>query len=617
MAIVLAVGCGLSGCDADRESDRASEVGRPGVITDRDGGKRQGDHDKLESDSEKGGPSSGAALSSLGDRAVPAHTPPRFEDAAGRLGIDFTYYNDEIPKRYFLPEVMGGGLAWLDYDADGRLDLYAVNGCRLRPGEGDPGPHHNRLFRSVGDAGYQDVWDRIAGGADSGYGQGCAVGDFNVDGFPDIYVTNYGPNALLLNNGDGTFDNMAVDAGVADPLWGSSCLWCDLDRDGDLDLFVVNYLDVTFDNLKQCRFQDMPGYCGPGNYEGVPDRIYINEGDGRFTDGAERLGVVPAAPGKGLAIAALDLDNDGLAEIYVGNDMSPNFLYTRSRVAFVGGASAGGEPRPYREIAGPAACATSDVGHNEASMGIASGDYDRDGLCDLFLSHFYQQKNTLYRNLGGLLFKDDSRRARIAATSYDYLGFGAIAFDYDFDGWLDLFIANGHVLGPEQPVNEMTPQLLRNDGSGRFDDISAEVGAYFRTRWLGRGVAAADDDQDGDVDLAVSHLHKPIALLRNTTEARGHYLGISLGARDRIPPVGARVVVRARGRAWMAPYVSGGSYLSHSDPRLRFAVPSSDPVDVEVHWPDGRVDRWESIAADQYVRIEPGIPPRPSTVFQP
>ncbi len=569
------------------------------------------------SNTTESGRGSAAALPSFLDHQVPPHTQPAFVDCAAASGLDFTYYNDEIPGRYFLPEVMGGGAAWFDFDGDGWLDLYATNGCQLRPTEGTPGPHFNRLFRRVGADRFQDVAERSAAAADPGFGQGCAVGDFNADGFPDLYLANYGPNTLLLNNGDGTFDNITEASGTADALWGSSCLWADLDADGDLDLYVVNYLDVRFDNLELCRFQGKPGYCGPGNYAGQPDRVFVNQGDGTFRDGGAELGLRPAEPGKGLAVVALDLDGDQRSEIYVGNDMSPNFLFTRSRVNFAP-ALAGAEARPYREIGGPAGCAVSDIGHNEATMGLAWGDFDRDGQTDMFLSHFFQQKNTLYKNLGGLLFKDDSRRTRIAATSYDYLGFGTVAFDYDFDGALDLCVTNGHVLGPEQHPHAMTPQLLRNDGSGRFDDISAEAGDYFRTQVLGRGLAAADFDQDGDLDLCISHLHRPLALLRNDTpRGSGHYLGLTLASPDRVTPVGARVVATAGSRTWVVPYAAGGSYLSSHDPRLLLAFPSDDPVTLEVHWPGGAVDRWPDVALDQYVRLLPGREPQSCSVFAP
>ncbi len=556
-----------------------------------------------------GGGENSAAIFSASTTAsstnAPATLEARFIECAQELGLCFTYYNDEVKDRFFLPEVMGGGLAWLDYDADGVLDLYACNGCQLRPPEGIAAEHRNQLFRGLraatGEFSFVNVTLHAGQADDRGFGQGCAVGDYDADGFPDLYVTNYGSSALLHNNGDGTFDNVILQTSTDNALWGTSAVWLDVNDDEWLDLYVVNYLDVTFDNLQVCQFRGKPGYCGPGEYHGQPDRVFINGADGRFQEMASALGLV-GPNGKGLAVVAVDLDDDGKPEIYVGNDMTPNFLFTRSRPHFV---VHGSEVTPYWEIATAAGCAVSDTGLNEATMGIAVGDFNRDGMIDIFLSHFYQQKNTLYTNLGGLLFKDDSRRTRIAATSYDFLGFGTVALDADSDGHLDLFVANGHVLGPYYDPCQMTPQLLRNDGTGRFDDVSAAAGDYFHEKLLGRGVAAADFDQDGDLDIAISHLHRPLALLRLDVQ-NGHYFGLSLTRRNRLPPAGARVEIVQHNDRWTAPYVVGGSYLSSNDPRLLIRLPTDQPVDLTVYWPDGQVEKFHRVPVDQYVRVIAG-----------
>jgi hypothetical protein len=336
--------------------------------------------------------------------------------------------------------------------------------------------------------------------------------------------------------------------------------------------------------------------------------VYVNQGDGTFVESADALGLNPAG-GKGLAIAALDFDGDLQAEIYVANDMMPNFLFTRGQPAYINHQATG--ETLYREVAGPAGCAVSDTGLNEASMGIACGDFDRDQNVDIFLTHFFQQKNTLYRNLGNLLFKDDSRRARVAATSFEFLGFGTVSLDFDRDGALDLFMANGHVLGPKQFPNEMRPQLLHNDGRGRFFDVSDAAGPYFLDLWLGRGVAGGDYDNDGDLDIAVTHLHRPVALLRNDSAAQGHFLGLELVTATRIPPVGGHVVARVGEQQWKVPIMAGGSYLSAHDARILLALPEGAAADVEIHWPGGRVDRLSSLGLDQYWRIHPGGEPEP------
>lgn len=534
--------------------------------------------------------------------ARPPEVVPRFVSVAAEAGIDFTFYSDTVPGRFFLPEVMGGGAAWLDVDQDGRLDLYLMNGCRL-PTDPEQTEHVNRLYLGRADGRFADA-TALAGADHNGYGQGCGAGDFDADGFPDLYLTNFGDDVLLRNNGDGTYADVTTTAGVSDPLWGSSVVWFDADDDADLDLYVVNYLDVRYDNARVCIFNELPGYCGPGEYAAVPDRLYLNGSDGTFTEALEELGL-SAPDGKGLAVVAADFDLDLRPDLYVGNDMEANFLFTRSRNFLADSSQRSG--RPYAEVARMAGCAVSDVGLNEASMGIACSDFDLDGLPDIFLTHFFAQKNTLYHNLGGLTFADESRATRIAATSFEFNGFGTAAFDYDRDGAPDLFVANGHVLGPNLQPYEMTPQLLRNDGSGRFDDVSPGAGPYFLDLWLGRGVAPGDYDDDGDVDLAVTHLNKPVALLRNDTRAGRRFIGLDLRTSSRVPPVGGRVVVTAGDVRRTTSITAGGSYLSSGDPRLLIGLPdSADEATVEVFWASGRTERFEGLKTDRYWLILDG-----------
>jgi hypothetical protein len=527
---------------------------------------------------------------------------PRFRDVAASHGIRFRRFSDIVPGRFFLPEVMGGGAAWIDFDGDGALDLYVVEGCRLV----DPDPHQtthvNRLYVNRGNGGFQDVTAPSHAG-DNRYAQGCAVGDFNADGFPDLHIANYGRNTLLANQGDGTFEDVTQVAGVGDESWGTSCLWFDADGDGDLDLYVVNYVDCTLKTHKTCQYDGRTGYCGPGTWNGVQDVVYLNRGDGRFVESARALGF-ETPQGKGLAIVAADFDDDLLPEVYVANDMTANFLFTRRR----------GKPmdgnRLYRDVAERAGCALSGDGRNEASMGIATGDFDGDGRPDIFLSHFYQAKNTLYRNLGSLNFEDESHRTRIAANSFNSLGFGTVAFDYDRDGDQDLFVANGHVLGPAHTPNEMTAQLLENDGRGIFADISSTAGKYFHKPVLGRGVAAADYDNDGDIDIAVTHVDHPLSLLRNDTETGRSFIGFDLRTPNRIVPVGGRVVVQAGKRRFVVPITAGGSYLSSGDSRLVIGLGAHrGNVSVEIHWPSGRVDPVEKLPVDRYWYILEGKRP--------
>jgi FG-GAP-like repeat/ASPIC and UnbV len=529
--------------------------------------------------------------------ATPA-IPPRFVNVAEQAGIRFRRFSDIVPDRFFLPEIMGGGAAWIDFDADGRLDLYLADGCSLWTPEPGQTRYVNRLYRNLGDGRFEDV-SFLSGTADNRYGQGLAVGDFDADGFADLYVTNFGRNTLLRNNGDGTFDDVTDAAGVGDELWGTSTVWLDVDGDGLLDLYVVNYLNCSKAEHQICLYDGKRGYCGPGRWQARPDRVYRNQGDGRFVERARFLGL-QAPGGKGLAVSVCDFDGDLKPEIYVANDMMPNFLYTRTRV----NAGKTKQTTLYREVAEAAGCARSRDGANEASMGIACADFDGDGLVDVFLTHYYQQKSTLYRNLGGLSFEDDSRRTRIAVNSYQTIGFGTAAIDFDRDGFCDLFVANGHVLGPNYGITVLTPQLLKNDGAGRFDDVSKSVGGYFDIPVLGRGVAAGDYDNDGDVDLVVTHVDRPTALLRNDTVTGRNFIGFDLRTRNRIPPIGGRIIVTAGRVQRIVPVTAGGSYLSSGDSRIVVGLGAHrGKVSVAVHWPSGRVDRFPDLSPNVYWQI--------------
>jgi len=535
---------------------------------------------------------------------------PIFANVAVTSGIRFTFFSDIVPNRYFLPEIMGGGAGWCDFDGDGLYDLYVMDGCPLQNADPARTDYGNRMFRNLGNGQFEDVSQQSAA-ADRHYGQGVAAGDFDADGFVDLYLANYGANVLLHNNGDGTFSDATEVAGTGDPLWSTSPIWLDLDFDGDLDLYVTNYLLVTFENTQVCAYDGVPGYCGPGSYEAASDRVFVNQGDGRFIESAEPLGLI-AEGGKGLAIAALDFDNDLRPEIYVANDMMENFLFSYARHDEAATDPRNGtqegdlspSPPRYVNMAAKAGCAVSLTGIHEASMGVACADFDGDQLADIFVTHYFANKNTLYHNLGELTFHDDSRRTRIAATSYETLGFGTVPLDYNQDGAMDLFITNGHVLGPLHKPNEMPPQLLHNDGRGSFAEVSQFGGPYFDKLWLGRGAAGGDYDNDGDLDLVVTHIDQPVALLRNDTETNHHWLGLELVTNSRMQPVGGRVVLRYGGRQMTQAVVAGGSYLSSADPRMLFGLAEhAGTVDVEVHWPSGKIGVHPKLEVDRYWRL--------------
>lgn len=521
--------------------------------------------------------------------------PPHFRNVASdpAVNLHFMRFSDAVPGRYFLPEVMGGGVAWVDIDCDGMLDLYAINGRPLWDTQSTSQSYTDRMYRNT-PRGFIDI-TFVSGTSDSYYGQGCAVGDFNSDGFHDLYITNYGRNTLLCANGDGTFRDVTIQAEVGCEAWSSSAVWLDANLDGFADLYTVNYVNATRENHKSCDYVGIEGYCGPAAWDAVDDILYLNSGDGHFVTAKSIADNIVAANGKGLAVVAADFDGDAVAEIYVANDMTPNFL-----LKFVRHNDSFNSPL-YREVAATSGCAVSFDGRNEASMGVACSDFDGDGLVDIFLTHFYESKNTLYRNLGSLLFEDASRQSRIAATSFDKLGFGAVAFDANLDGSDDIFIANGHVLGPNLEPNEMSPQLLLNDGKGTFSDVSSAIGGYFADRYLGRGVAGGDFDNDGRLDIAVSHLDVPLALLHNETPLENHFIGLKLLARDRCHPAGGRVVITSAGSSRVIPVVAGGSYLSSNDPRLLIGLGSNaGPVDVEVQWSPNHSTLYENLQIERY-----------------
>ena len=530
-------------------------------------------------------------------------TSPRFVTVTPGIGIDFTFDSDIVPDRFFLPEIMGSGVAWIDFDGDGWMDLFAPNGRRLDEDSAARDPTFSRLWRNHSGHQFVEITDQSGTGLEM-FGQGCAVADYDGDGFDDLYVSGYGPDRLLRNRGDGTFSDVTEESGVSRMDWTVGAIWIDLDGDHNLDLYCVNYLNVTLANNKVCSMGGQPVYCGPEKYEAVQDHCFVNSGDGTFVESTERLGF-RANKGNGMSVAAVDLNDDLIPEIYVANDMTANFLFERQK-------QQGTHPEYplYREIAATSGCAVAGSGVSEASMGISIADFDGDGRIDIYLTHYYHMKNTLYRNLGHLMFDDVSHRSGVTATSYESLGFGTVPFDYDRDGDPDLFVANGHILGPMQRPGAMKPQLLNNE-KGRFRDVSLQAGAYFNELWLGRGVAACDYDNDGDIDLAISHVGRPFVLLRNDTPANDNpFIGLKLSTAFRSSPVGGRVVVHLDQRKITYPVVTGASYMAAPDSRLLLSWPKSESLlEIEVFWPSGRIDHLKNLETDRYWELVEGRVP--------
>ena len=521
----------------------------------------------------------------LPDTTDPSCNPIQLVDITQAAGLDFEHYNG-FSGEYYYVETFGSGAAFLDVDGDGWLDLYLVNGASLSGERPDPMPT-NRLYHNTGSGGFTDV-TAASGAGHTGYGMGCAVADYDADGDVDLYVTNVGPNLLLRNEGGGHFADATAAVGGADARWGTSCGFLDYDLDGDLDLYATNYVEFDPQNNIVCAEGGIRSYCEPKFYEPVGDVLYRNE-DGQFRDVTLEMGIIHK--GRGLGVAFADYDLDGDTDLYVANDGTMNFLYQNqgNRFAEVG-LYAGGR---YNED-----------GLAEAGMGVEFGDWDNDGFQDIFVTNFAQETNTLYGNDGQGQFYDITQRAGLAEYSYKPLGFGTNFFDYDNDGDLDLFVANGHVMDKITQVHPdhaypQPNQVLCNQRGTRFVDVSARLGSALAVAAVSRASATADYDNDGDLDLLVTNVAAAPNLLRNDGGNRQHWLTIQLGNTAQH----ARVAVTAGGQRQVKEHQSGGSYLASSDPRLHFGLGEATEATVEIRWSDGALQKIEAVAADQILHV--------------
>jgi hypothetical protein len=495
---------------------------------------------------------------------------------------------------------MGSGVALLDYDNDGWLDIFVAQGSPI-PYDPDQRKYTARLYRNRRDGTFADVTKR-AGVGFNGYGQGVAVGDYDGDGNLDLYVSALGAGVLYRNQGNGTFRDETARAGVAGAGWATSCAFADLDGDGHLDLFVCHYLADTIDaegnSTVHCNATPgRVGYCPPDAFQAEADVLYRNNGDGTFTDVSVPSGITSVL-GKGLGLAIADLDDDGKLDVFVANDQTPNFLFHN-----LGGMR-------FEEVAVRYGVAYSESGQLRSGMGVAAGDYDGDGRIDLLVTNFYEEGDTLYRNVGPGDFQVTTALARLTAPSRGSLGFGAGFFDADNDGRLDLFVANGH-LNDVRPLGmpyHMPPHLFQNNGRSGFVDRAAGAGPYFQSAWLGRGVAFGDLDNDGDPDMVVTHLGRPPAVLINDTAPRGHFLNLTLKPkRGGVPCVGARVEAECGGRRLVRVLAGGTSYLSASDSRILVGLAESGRIDrLEVRWPSGTRQEWRGVEADRWLEATEG-----------
>jgi hypothetical protein len=520
-----------------------------------------------------------------------------FTDITEKAGITFKHVSS--PEKKYIVESMSGGLALIDYDNDGYLDIYFVNSLTVDLVK-SKGKTKSALYRNNGDGTFTDVSDK-AGVADIGWGMGAVVGDYNNDGFDDLYVTCLGANHLLKNNGNGTFTDVTQKAGVGDPRWSAGAAFVDYDNDGNLDLFVSNYVAFDFNNLpdfgkgKLCQYKGIPVQCGPRGLPGDGDSLYHNNGNGTFTDVTKKAGVADPDGYYGMGVICSDFDGDGLVDIFVANDSTPNFLYHNNGDG------------TFKEVGFTSGTAVNENGSEQGSMGVAVGDYDHDGRLDLFVTNFDDDYNTLYHNDGHGSFTDVSYAAKVAAVSLPYVGWGTKFFDYDNDGWLDLFVVNGHVY-PQLPSYRQRNLVHKNNRDGTFTEVAEKLGAPFLEKRVGRGAAFGDLDNDGDVDVVINNLDGGPQLLRNDGgNANNSVLIKTIGVKSNRDGIGARVKVLAGDLIQTDEVRSGDSYLSQSDLRLHFGLEKRTKIDlIEVRWPSGVVDRITDASVNKILTVKEG-----------
>jgi hypothetical protein len=556
------------------------------------------------------------ALGSLGlgcrrsASSVPAHEPGWFSDVTAEVGLDFVHDVGPRPQEdYYMPQMVGSGVALFDFDNDGRLDLYLLN-------NGGPKGRPNQLFRQSADGRFVNV-SKVSGLDFAGECMGVAVGDVNNDGLPDVLVTEYGRVRLFLNQGNGKFTDVTKEAGLDNPLWGTSAAFLDYDRDGWLDLVIVNYVDYVA--ARTCAGMDgHRDYCGPNSFTGQVTRLYRNRGRpagatagvGRFEDMTLAAGL-GLAPGPGLGVLCADFDGDGWPDILVANDGKPNHLWINQKNG------------TFKEEAVPRGLAYNVMGQAEANMGIALGDVDGDGLFDVFMTHLSEERHRLWKQGPRGQFRDQSVAAGLTRPAWNGTAFGTVLADFDHDGALDLAIVNGHVrrmkdfrpeaatltaLGPFWGRYGDRHQLFVNEGNGRFRDISPHNRAFCSTPSVGRGLAWGDLNGDGAVDLVVTSVASRVRLYRNVAPRRGHWLLVrALDPALKRDAYGAEVTVVAGQRRWRGLINPGSSYLCSNDPRAHFGLGQAAAVDsLRVLWPDGSEETFLGRPADQVVVLRKG-----------
>jgi hypothetical protein len=525
-----------------------------------------------------------------------------FTDITQEAGITWHQFSGESPDRFLL-ETMGGGVAFLDFDNDGLQDIFFVNGGETPRGK-SPVPVRNALYRNLGNGRFEEVAARAGVDRLDFYGMGVAVGDYDNDGHPDLFVTGFPSSALFHNNGNGTFTEVTDKAGVKNAgRWAASSAWFDYDRDGYLDLVVTNYVRFSFDDPKKCEVNGMRSYCEQLAYQGMPLTLYHNNRDGTFTDVSTQSGLGKLV-GRALGVVAIDVNNDGWTDLFIARDASPNLLLINQHNG------------TFEDVAVDAEVAYNEHGVAKAGMGVDAGDATGDGLPDFVITNFNDQYHSLLVGSKSAQYEDRTVASRLAALTKSYVGWGVKFLDFDNDGNLDLMFMNGHINQTIEATRadvsyQQPPLLLRNLSNGTFQNMRDSAGPVFNSAYLGRGLAAGDFDNDGDLDVAFTCLNGTPVLLRNNVGQQNSWIGFELqGTTSNRDAIGARIIVTSGGRQLVRWITGGSSYLSAHDKRVIVGLgPNSagKPVGAEIVWPRGRIQRLSGLELGRYHKIiEPG-----------